>query len=313
MKILKPKFWDKKELSLFSIILLPFSFLYEFLLSFKKNLTKKKGFSIPIICVGNIYIGGTGKTPVSIKIFEILKKLKMKPVIIKKNYTDQIDEILLIKKYSKIITSTKRKDAIEEAIQKKFNIIIMDDGFQDFTIKKNINIICFNSTQKIGNGFTVPAGPLRHSLRSLRSCHAIFINGGKDTEFEIKLKQYNKNIEFIYYDYIPENISEFKNDKLIAFAGIGNPENFFKLIESYDLNLLKKIKYPDHYNYNNSDLDYLIDLKKKNKARLVTTEKDYMRLNDNYRENFDFISVKIDLKNSNLFNALLEKKLYESN
>ena len=99
MKIKKPKFWDKTELNLFSLILLPLSFLYQLIVHIKSFFAKKKDFSIPVICVGNIYLGGTGKTPVSIKIFEILKEMKMNPIIIKKDYQDQEDEILLIKKY----------------------------------------------------------------------------------------------------------------------------------------------------------------------------------------------------------------------
>ena len=99
MKVLKPKFWDKRELSLFSLILLPVAFFYQILVYTNSFFVKKKNFSIPVICVGNIYIGGTGKTPISIKIFEILKKLNMNPVIIKKDYKNQKDEILLLKKY----------------------------------------------------------------------------------------------------------------------------------------------------------------------------------------------------------------------
>ena len=98
MKIIKPKFWNKKDLSIYSLILLPIAFFYQLLLIVKYYLTTKKKFSVPIICVGNIYIGGTGKTPISIKIFQILKELNMKPVIIKKEYNDQIDEQVLLKK-----------------------------------------------------------------------------------------------------------------------------------------------------------------------------------------------------------------------
>ena len=86
MKILKPKFWDKEERGIIALLLSPIAVFYSVLIYLKETFSNKKKFSIPIICVGNIYIGGTGKTPVSIKIYEILKKLNMKPVIIKKNY-----------------------------------------------------------------------------------------------------------------------------------------------------------------------------------------------------------------------------------
>ena len=160
MKIYKPKFWDKKYHTFFSIILWPISFLYQILISIKETAASKKKFSIPVICVGNIYLGGTGKTPLSIKIWEIFKDEK-RPVVLKKNYKNHQDEIELIKKYCKILVSDKRSDGINRAIEKNFDLVIMDDGFQDFEIVKNLNIICFNNQQGIGNGYTIPSGPLR--------------------------------------------------------------------------------------------------------------------------------------------------------
>ena len=309
MKILKPKFWDKKELSLFSVILLPVAFLYQLLLYIKFSFVKKKTFSIPIICVGNIYIGGTGKTPTSIKVFEILKELNMNPVIIKKDYKNQKDEVLLIKKYCQILVSAKRTKGIHKAIENNFDVIILDDGYQDFEIERNINIVCFNSKQKIGNGFTIPAGPLRQNLKSLNNCDMIFLNGKKDYDFEAKLKKYNPALKFVYYEYTSESINKLKNKKLIAFAGIGNPENFFEFLKNNNLNLVKEIKYPDHYDYSRKNLDYLIDLKKKYGAKLITTEKDYMRINSDYLQNFDCLPVKVNLENADSLKNAIRKKI----
>ena len=92
----------------------------------------------------------------------------MNPIIIKKDYQDQEDEILLIKKYCKILVSKTRTEGIDLAIKNNFDVTILDDGYQDFEIKKNINIVCFNLKQKIGNGLTIPAGPLREKLNSLK-------------------------------------------------------------------------------------------------------------------------------------------------
>ena len=262
MKILKPKFWDQDYYTFFSLFLLPISFFYQILISLKKLITIKKKFSIPIICVGNIYIGGTGKTPLAIKIFEILKELNKNPVIIKKNYKNHEDEISLIKNYGKILTSKKRVDAINDATEKKFNCAVLDDGYQDFEIKKNLNIICFNIDQKIGNGCTIPSGPLRQNLRSLKECNLILINGKKDVEFEQKLLRYNSKLIFFYYNYYAKNLLDLKNKKLIAFAGIGNPKNFFDFLKLNQLNIVKEISYPDHYQYTEKELDYLVELEK---------------------------------------------------
>lgn len=309
MKISKPKFWDKRSLSLLSLIFLPFAYLYKLIFWIKTFLIKPKNFSVPIICVGNIYIGGTGKTPISMKIYEILKGLRMNPVIIKKNYRDQKDEILLIKKYSQILVGKRRSQVISSAIKKNFDSIILDDGFQDTEIKKNINIVCFNSKQKIGNGLTIPAGPLREGLNSLVNCDLILFNGKKDLEFEAKLNKFNAKLRFVYYEYVPENIERLKNNKLIAFAGIGNPENFFDLLKKNKLNVIKEISYPDHYDYSKKNLDYMIQLKDKYGAKLITTEKDYMRIDPGYHENFDFLKIKMNLDNKDFLNNFFRKNI----
>ena len=306
MKMKKPKFWDKKYHTFFSIILLPISFFYRIIVSVKKITTTKKEFTIPIICIGNIYIGGTGKTPLSMKIWEIFKNEK-KPVIIKKNYKNHKDEIELIKKYSKIITSEKRSEGINLAIEKKFDLAILDDGYQDFEIKKNINIICFNSQQGIGNGQTIPSGPLREKLDSLKNCQIVFINGKKNLEFEDKLKKYNNKLTFFYFNYYVKNLNEFINRKLISFAGIGNPENFFKLLKENHLNIIKEIDFPDHYEYTQKDLENLSDLEKKYNAKLVTTEKDYLRISSFNRRSFGMIPIKVNIDNQEKFIQIIKK------
>ena len=307
MKILKPKFWDQNYITFFSILLLPITLLYKLLIYFRKSFSSSKNFPIPIICVGNIYIGGTGKTPVSMKICKILRELNQKPVIIKKKYESQKDEITLVKKYYKILTSKKRVKAINDAIEKKFDIAILDDGYQDRGIKKDLNIICFHGKQKIGNGFTIPSGPLRESLSELKNCQIILINGKKDTEFEQKLKLYNREIEFFYYNYIPKNIENFKNKKLIAFAGIGNPSNFFDLLKENHLNVVKEISYPDHFNYDDKILNNLQKLEEQYKAKLITTEKDFLRINSFIRKKYEYIKIDIKFDDEESFKKYIEK------
>lgn len=306
MKIYKPKFWDKKYHTFFSIILWPISFLYQIVISIKETAASKKKFSIPVICVGNIYLGGTGKTPLSIKIWEIFKDEK-RPVVLKKNYKNHQDEIELIKKYCKILVSDKRSDGINRAIEKNFDLVIMDDGFQDFEIVKNLNIICFNSQQGIGNGYTIPSGPLRENLKSLKKCQIILINGKKNLQFEEKLKIYNNKLEFFYFNYFIKNVNEFKNKKLIPFAGIGNPENFFQLLKDSHLNIVKEINFPDHYEYKQADLDNLVAMENKYKAKLVTTEKDYLRISPFNRRRFEMLPIKVNIHEEEKFSQSIKK------
>ena len=298
MKINKPKFWDEKSLTFFSLLLLPFSYLYSLLVFINKLFKNEESFSIPVICIGNIYIGGTGKTPISIKLKNLLDNNR-KTIIIKKNYKDQNDEIELLKKYSKLIVCEKRNIGITSAIEKKFDTVILDDGFQDKSIKKDLSILCFNSNQQIGNGQVLPAGPLREKLSSLRSANIIMINGEKNIEFELKLKKYNNNLKFFYFKYNLKKFDEFKNRKLIAFAGIGNSINFFNTLRNNRLNVIREISFPDHYDFTDKDLERLGIMEDQNKAKLITTEKDYLRINPLKRRRFGFVSINVDIKNEN--------------
>ena len=227
----KPKYWDKK-IGIISILLFPITIIVLITNFLKKKLTIAKKFNIPIICIGNIYVGGTGKTPTSIFLGNELKKLGRNPAILRKFYDAHADEYNLIKKYfNNLILNKSRLEGIKSEMH-NFDSIILDDGFQDYTIKKNLNIICFNQNQMIGNGMVLPSGPLRESIYSLKRANIILINGERNIKFEDKIFKINKNLEFFYSTYKPINLGEFKNKKLLAIAGIGNPENFFNLIEN---------------------------------------------------------------------------------
>ena len=307
MKIKKPKFWDQNYFTILSLLFLPITLLYIIIIKIRKIFSNPKKFPIGIICVGNIYVGGTGKTPISIKICKILKELDQNPVIIKKKYKNQYDEVSLIKKYSKILVSENREEAIKKAIEKSFNYAVLDDGYQDLNIKKDLNIICFHRNQKIGNGFMIPSGPLRDTLHDLRNAQIILINGKKDQQFEEKLKKYNTKLDFFYYNYIAKNIEGLKNKKLIAFAGIGNPSNFFELLKENHLNIVKEVSYPDHYNYDEKELDKLQKLQIQYKAKLITTEKDYLRIDQFTRKKYDFVKIEIKFNDEELFINKIKK------
>ncbi len=306
MKLIKPKFWDKKNLGLFSLTLLPFSFIYIVIVNIYKFFQKKKKYSVPVICVGNIYIGGTGKTPICIKLKNLLDEKRL-PIIIKKEYKNQKDEIELLKKYSKLLVCEKRAKGIETAIEKKFDTIILDDGFQDNSIIKDLNILCFNNNQQIGNGQVLPAGPLRETLSSLKTANIIMVNGEKNIEFELKLKKYNNELKFFYFNYNLKKFEEFKNRKLIAFAGIGNSINFFNTLKDNRLNVIKEITFPDHYDYSDNDLENLLKIESQNKAKLITTEKDFLRMDPLKRRRFGFVTINVNIVDENNLMAEVNK------
>ena len=308
MNFKKPEFWDNSRLSFWSIILYPFSILFLLLILIINILKIHKKFPIPIICVGNIYLGGTGKTPLAIEIFKIIKSFGKNPGFIKKGYHNLYDEIQILKKIGETFTNKNRKKAISSLILSGHDIAILDDGFQDLSIKKDFSILCFNSKQLIGNGFIIPSGPLRENFSSIKKADCIFINGDKNLEFENKLKEEKKDLKIFYSKYKIKNLDKFKNKKVIAFAGIGNPSNFFDLLKENNLDLKKTYSFPDHHNYSDKDYNYLI---KKNELDelLVTTEKDYCRLNEKMKKNFDYVEVDLEIENKNEFINFIKDKL----
>jgi len=272
------------------------------------------------MCVGNIYLGGTGKTPLAREIFNIVKSLNKNPAFIKKSYTYLNDEIKMLKRTGKIYTSKNRATSISLSVSNNYDIAILDDGFQDFSIKPNLSVLCFNSKQLIGNGFVIPSGPLRENFSSIKRADCIFINGDKNLEFENKIKEVNKSVNIFYSKYKVKNLDKFKNKKVVAFAGIGNPQNFFDLLMENNINVKKTISFPDHHNYSERDYSNLIadkfmfsniEIKKENDhdVLLLTTEKDYSRLNDKMKKNFDYVEVDLEIDDKNKFINLIKSKL----
>ena len=143
MKILKPKFWDKNK-GYLSFFLLPLTLVTILIIFLKKKLIKSIKFKISVICVGNIYVGGTGKTPFAIFLANNLLKIKKRPVIIRKFYKSHEDEYRLIKEhFNQLITANNRIEAIKKAEVSNFDTVILDDGFQDYSIKKKIKYSLF--------------------------------------------------------------------------------------------------------------------------------------------------------------------------
>ena len=307
MKFLKPRFWDNDQISLYSIFLLPVSLLMQIINFVRRLMVKSHKFSIPIICVGNIYLGGTGKTPLCSELFSILKNLNKNAVFIRKKYDSFQDEINLLKQIGPVYEKSKRINALDEAIQNKFEVAILDDGFQDFSIEKDLSIVCFNEKQWIGNGFIIPSGPLREGLSALTRANCVIINGKKNINIENKILKNNKLIKIFYSKYKPQNISGFKNRKIICFAGIGNPINFFDLLKKNEINVLEQTSFPDHHNYSKAELDILIKKAKENNATLLTTEKDYLRIEEKYRGNINCLKIKIEIENKNEFIEEIKK------
>ena len=307
MKFKRPVYFD--NINLVSIILLPLSFITFFFNLFKK-LSLKEKFKIKTICVGNIYLGGTGKTPLVSKINKILKN-KFNIVIIKKKYLDQEDEQKILKQNSKLICLDDRKKALMNAVKKNYRVAILDDGLQEKGINYDISIACFNSSDAIGNGFLLPAGPLRENLSELRNYDAVFLNGEKNNlKFSKVIKKINKKLKIFQSKYVPINLKSFDlNKNYLFFCGLGNPNEFERTLLKNKFKIKKKIIFPDHYNFSNEDIGKLKKIAKYNKLGIVTSEKDYLRLNKTNKKNIKFLKVELKIKDNRKFNNFLKSRL----
>ena len=298
VKIFKPKFWDKGKFNFFSLILFPFSLVTLLIIYFKKHFIIKKKFKIPIICIGNIYIGGTGKTPTSILLAQEITKLGFRTAILRKLYKNHYDEYNQIKSsFSNLIVNKNRVKGLAELENNNYDFAILDDGLQDYRIKKDLSIVCFNSNQLIGNGLVIPAGPLRESLNAIANADLVLINGDKNEQFEKKLLKINRKLKILYSYYRPTNIEEFKNHNLLALAGIANPENFFKLLEKNNLIIREKLIFPDHYKFDKKEIQNIIAKAEKNNLKIVMTEKDFFKVNNFNLDNINYLKVSLEIPN----------------
>ena len=187
MKLKKPKFWNNKNF--LSICLLPLCLITIIFNIFKTYIISGFRSNIPIICVGNIFIGGTGKTPLSIYIYNLLKRKKYRPAIVRKYYNSHIDEINFTKsKVGQFFYEKKRTLSISKAESKKNNVIIMDDGLQDVSVIKDLNVICFNSSDLIETVLYHQQVHLER-IKNVNNCQIAVINGKRNIAFE-KIKIY---------------------------------------------------------------------------------------------------------------------------
>jgi|TARA_B110000037_G_scaffold214123_1_gene269552 tetraacyldisaccharide 4'-kinase len=306
MKSKKPKFWDYKEPHLYSYLLLPFSIVLSLIYKIRSK-PKSTNPEIKTICIGNIYIGGTGKTSLAIRIKEILEKRGIKACFIKKFYSNQIDEQKLLTKNGQLFTSLKRIAALDEAISQGYKIAIFDDGLQDSSIKYDLEIVCFNNLNWIGNGLTLPSGPLRENINNLRFYNNVFLNGNEEnlTNIRNQIKKINPEININQGKYSPLNIKEFdKEYNYLVFSGIGNHTTFVSMLKNNNLKIVDDLEYPDHYQYSKKDFDEIINRAKKYNAKIITTEKDYLRLNSLDKTKVLFIKSTLEI--------LDEKKLTQT-
>ena len=287
----------------FAILLVPISWVYYlvgrmvFLVRSMWSIKSRR----KIICVGNILAGGVGKTPV----VRAIANRYGAPVVMrgykKSNQTGNVgDEAMMLARSGLAVHVGSRKSNILLLNKQDDNTpIVMDDGLQNPTIKKDVSIVVFDEGLGYGNGFMLPAGPLRVPKRMAKKADAIIVIKSKKPKKKFKLPDgvpvfYAKNQTVSPYD---------ESEKLVAFAGIGYPKKFFGALK----NVVARRAFADHYQYTSEDLEKLFALAVKKKARLITTEKDWVRLPVHVRDQIKY--ARLDTVIYNAFYDWLKEKL----
>ena len=294
-----PYFWypEQGRITLASVLLWPLTLLWRLGSCLKKMIASPYQPRIPTVVIGNITAGGTGKTPLVMALHKNTKRNGRKPVILTRGYggktegpylaqpEDHADIIgdearLMVNKAPVVISRDRGKGArwIEDNIP-DCDLIIMDDGMQNTTIRPHKKIAVFNGSRGIGNGMIIPSGPLRESWSALKNCDAVIISGDdkKNLYDEINALKAGLPIFQISRKLSDESVADIKGKNVIAFAGIGDPKSFFNMLSSAKVNLVGSHSFPDHHNYSSLEVASLKKEAEANEALLVTTEKDYMR------------------------------------
>ena len=324
-----PEFWYKKDLiSKFkTLLLLPFSIVWILLSLIKKNFVKRYKSHLKVICIGNLSIGGTGKTPFSIQTYKILEILGYKPVFLTRgyrgltkgpilvnkshNHKDVGDEALLLSKVGTTIVSSNRCIGAKyiENLKKNYDIIIMDDGLQNYQLEQDIKLLLIDKKLLFGNGYCIPAGPLRQTItQGLKKIDAIIFTGDGDTK-DINLNFIN-NIQNFDTKLEIKNTFKTKQNNFLAFCALGNPIKFFNTLKKNNFKIVLTKSFPDHYEYKNKDINTLKEEANNRNLKLITTEKDYVKIDDKENE-ISVLPIEINFSKAdgNKFKSFLKEKI----
>ena len=316
-----PQFWHKK--SLISYLLLPLSLFYLF--GHFVNFFRKTPFKInkPVICIGNLVAGGAGKTPVAIALGKILEELDIDFTYLSAGYGGDIKDFTLVNKSkhnsqnvgdeplllaeiaSTFISRNRLLGAQKIALMPEKKLIIMDDGFQNPTIIKDFSILVIDGNYGFGNGFIIPAGSLREPARiGIKRADLVVIIG--EDKFKIA-QNFCMGKKVVKAKIITVNADQFYKKSVIAFCGIGRPEKFFDSLEQSKINIITKFSYADHHQYEAVEIEKMMNLAKENKAKLITTKKDWVRLKPVHQNQIEYLDIKVELDDVAYFKDKLTK------
>ncbi|MCH2037392.1 MAG: tetraacyldisaccharide 4'-kinase, partial [Rickettsiales bacterium] len=314
-----PSFWNK-QYSVRSLLLLPLSWINYVITSLRNRFTTPYTASCPIICIGNATMGGSGKTPVAMKIASLLVSSGKSVVFLSKGYGGTIssatlvdpeqhtakqvgDEPLLLCRIAPVVIAKNRIEGVMQAESLNPDVIIMDDGLQNPTLTKNLSILVVDNDYLFGNERIFPSGPLREPIYSaLSKVKAVIAIGDTPNQ---KLVPYTGTKKTIHASILPNfTLPSTQQRNVVAFAGIGRPDKFFDMLEKNGYNVKEKIYFPDHYYYTAADETTLHQKAEMHDAVLFTTEKDYIKLSSSMQQQTHAIAIQLKLDDDELKDLL---------
>ena len=329
--IKNPEFWYKKDIlsKLISYLVSPISLIWILISLVKEFLSKPYKAKLKVICIGNLTIGGTGKTPFAISTFLWLTELGYNPVFLTRGYGGEEDgptevkgfhthlnvgdEALLLSKVGITIVAKNRAKGAKfiENHKNNFDVIIMDDGLQNYQLYKDLNVMLVDKESLFGNGFCIPAGPLRETINhGIKKVNSIILTGNNDN-----ITEFNKNliskVPIFNSKIVLENSTHNNKQKYLAFCGLGNPSKFYRTLEKNKFHIAKTKSFPDHHKYKSIDIENLKKEAQNQNLKLITTEKDYVKITDNDKKSIHVLSIKLDLvkNDKDKFKSLLRDNI----
>jgi len=292
-----PDFWRGR--GPIARLLAPLGLLYGASVAFKARHAKPVDPGIPVVCVGNLTAGGSGKTPIAMAVAEMLRTKGHKPYFLTRGYGGSTsgpalasrghsaavmgDEALLLARTAPTIVARDRAAGAKLAREKGATVLVMDDGHQNFALRKNLSLVVVDAEIGFGNGFRIPAGPLREPVaQGLARADAVVLVGDGTPD----LQGYHGPV---LRAHLKPAGAAFAGKTVFAFAGIGRPEKFVASLEASGASVTGSCFFADHHPYDENEILQLKALA--GEAMLVTTEKDFVRLTTSQREGVRALKV----------------------
>ena len=317
-----PVFWGPGKGGMKSALLAPVAWAYGAGVAVRSTIAPKPWPSpVPVICAGNVTAGGSGKTPVAMAIATNLAAMGKTPHFLIRGYggslqgplcvdpirhgaADVGDEALLLTAHHPTWIGADRAVTARLAIAEGADVLVMDDGLQNNTLQRDLGILVFDGGFGIGNGRLLPAGPLREPLATaITHAQAAVIVGDDQTGIASLLP---RGLPMLSADvvYGPE-ATKLAGSRVVAFAGIGRPEKFFATLAATGADITDRIPFPDHHAFSAADTAMLTARARQLDARLVTTEKDWVRLNPGFRTEVFRLTIELRWRDDSALANLL--------